>query len=268
MLALLFTTAFADAPDDETVRALASKAIGKDVPAKYLCIERPDLPETIGGDPVPVGIKVKNRGCVLKGVVVDGKWLEPANALFAAVPGWAGLSGEARDQVAVHWSRDVLLAYDQPLSAGTFSDGVVTLEAAWRVPQPQHAAEGEVRLSFGKDGTVKREIDQKQAYRTRMLSRTNKVKGITPDLLKEGMSSKGKLFQECVRQAWADDFTVAGTSRLRWKIIGGKTAQVESVGWGTNELLRCYSGVLHRIEWKADGEVDYSLIISRDKVDI
>lgn len=267
MLSLLLLPAFADPPDDETVRALASKAMGKEVPEKYLCIERPELTEAFGGDPVPVGIKLKNQGCVLKGVVVEGKWLEPEGALIASVPGWAGLSGDARSDVAIRWARDVLLAFEQPISAGSFEDSAVTLDAAWRIPEPQHAAEGQLKLTFAKDGTVTREELSSQSYRTRLVSRTNKVRGITAEQLVEGLQSKGKLLQECLRQAWADDLTVAGTSRLRWTITGGKTTNVESVGWGTTELLRCYSGVLHQVQWKADGAVDYSLVISRDKTE-
>lgn len=267
MLSLLLLPAFADAPDDATVRTLASKAIGKEVPAKYLCIERPTLPAAISGDPVAVGIKMKNRGCVLKGVVVESKWLEPEVALIAAVPGWPSLTGDARTEVALSWARDVLLAFDQAVGTGTLSGDTLTIEAAWRIPKPQHAAEGALRFTFGKDGTVERTEGESQAYRTRLISRTNKVRGLTSEQLIGGLRSKGKLLQECVRQAWADDLTVAGTSRLRWTVTGGKTTGVESVGWGTTELLRCYSGVLHRVEWPADGSVDYSLVISRDKAE-
>jgi len=264
--ALLLTPALADAPDDEAVRALASKAIGKDVPAKYLCIERPELPNAVSGDPTPVGIKVKNRGCVLKGVIIDGTWVAPSSALIAAVPGWSGLSKDTKSEVAVHWVRDVLLAFDQPTSAGSFDGKTVRLEGAWRVPKPQHAATGELQFTMGNDGKVQRKAVSSKTYRTRLVSRTNKVRGLTGEQLSAGVRSKGKLLQECVRKAWSKDLTVAGTSRLRWSVVEGKTTGVESTAWGTNELLRCYSGVLHQIEWEADGAIDYSLVISRDLI--
>lgn len=263
---LLLATAYADAPDDEAVAALASQAFGRALPAKYLCIERPQLPEAVGGDPVPVGVKVKNTGCVLKGVVVEGKWLEPENALIAAVPGWAGLGADARGEVALAWVREVLLAFEQPLSAGTWDGEAVTVDAAWRVPKPQHAAEGSLRIRFAKAGTTSREIIESKTYQTRLLTSPNRVRGLDEAEVTAGLQSMGKLLQECVRQAWADDLTVAGTSRLRWNITGGKTTDVQSVAWGSSELLRCYSGALHRIAWQNDGAVDYTIAISRDRV--
>ena len=266
IVALLLAPAHADAPDDDTLQVLASKALGKEVPAKYLCIDRPELAEGIGGDPVVVGVKVKNTGCVPKGIVVEGKWLEPDSALIAAVPGWAGLSADARGEIALSWTREALLAFEQPVSTGTWDGKTVTIDAAWRIAKPQHASEGTLRFHFDKSGTTRREEVESTTYHTRLLTSANRVRGLTEQDVVEGLQSKGKLLQECVRQAWADDLTVAGTSRLRWNVTEKKTTDVQSVGWGTTPLLKCYSGVLHRVEWKTDGAVDYTIAISRDRV--
>lgn len=261
-----FAPALADVPDDGAVQALASKAIGKDVPARFLCIERPDLGEPFSGDPVPVGIKVKNQGCKLRGIIVAGTWQQPETALITAVPGWAALSSDARGEAAVKWSRDVLLAFEQPVGAVEWNGSAVTARVASRIPKPQHAAESDTKLTFDAAGALTREDTNTSTYQTDMTVRVHSTRGLTEDQLLAGMQSKGLLFEECIRAAWADDLTIQGRTRLSWDIKDGKGSNVTVRGWGETPLLGCYSGVIQRLEFEADGGADLTIAVVRSPV--
>lgn len=266
MFTLLLSAAFADAPDKAAVQALASKALGKDVPGKYLCMDAPKLPEAIAEGTTVVGIKVKNKGCTLKGIIVDGTWVEPGVALVAAVPTWASLDADAREAIAIPWVRDILLAFEQPMGAPAWDGTTVTTELVHRIPHPQHAEQGQATFTFAKDGSVKRSLGNTQAYKTGMAVKINATKGITAADATKGLSSTGKLIKECVRAAWARDLTSAGRTRLAWDIVEKKATNVTARGWGSTPLRQCYSNAIGKIEFAADGHVDLTIAITRNAV--
>ena len=263
---LLLSAAMADPPDIGAVQALASRALGKDVPEKFLCVGPPSPDGGKLGDAVAVGVKVKNTGCQLKGVIVAGTWYDTDKALIAAVPGWPGMNDQARAEVAVTWAREIVFAWDQPIAPLEWSAGAVTTRVAYRIPKPQHASESDSRVTFDAAGLVKREDSNTSSFHTDMTIRMHSTKTLTEEQVLAGLQAKGLLLEECIRAAWTLDLTAAGRTRLAWDIVDGKATNVTARGWGETPLLECYSGALHRMAFEGTGAADVTIAMVRNPV--
>lgn len=263
MVLTLLTTALAGA-DDDTVRKLLSESMGRDVPSKYLCVERIELNGT--GEVAVAGVKMKNRGCVLKGVVVGDDFVAPEKSLVAAVPEFSTFDSTERSTMLESWVGDVLLAFDQPIEKAIEGEAVVA-KVLHRIPEPQRSAETVMRFEADKVGVITRTEGASTKYETGLSIKVNSAKEYTSAEAGEAVSKVGKLFRECVRRAWSDDLAAEGRTRMAWDVVGNKADNVTGRGWGPDELLRCYSAALRQIPYEKDGHLDVSFSIVRRAVE-
>lgn len=268
MLSLLTLAAFAEAPDDDAVRAALSKAKGKEVPAKFVCIERPELAEPFVAPVTAAAIKVKGKGCVLQGVFVDDRFLPALEALPAAVgTNWPTLKGEERANVLSTWTRSVLDAFVQ-------SDGKVITEGD-RVTHPVLRRSGESMVgeravlvyTFGADGKASVETSETARTHTKLVLRTVAAKGVSKEQVTQGISTVGKLFERCFQAAWQSDLSMNERTRMGWDIVDGKATGVKVRQQFDGRLTQCYANVLSRATFEADGTAEVEFGVRRTPVE-
>lgn len=275
MLTLLAPLAFAapaELPDDAAVLELVSKAVGKDVPEKFLCKHTPVLPEPFDAPLIVAGIKVKGKGCITKGVISRGRLVPAAEALPVVLgPVWPTLDEKARINVIEFWTREVLFAYVQPQGSPEVSSKGGTLTSTTtmlrRSASPLVAEEAVVTYTFAKDGTSTQSMGDSTWWKSELVLKPNNAKGIEPEQLQLALETKGKLFERCFRAGWQADVTMAERTRMTWTITDSKATAVKARQPPSPQLVQCYANALGQVEFPVDGEADVDLGVRRLQTD-
>lgn len=274
MLILTLPALAAEAPDTEVLRTFLSQAAGKDVPEKFMCVEKPALPEPFAQDDqvFVLGTKVKGRGCVRQAIVFRGRVEAEMSALPAVLgDAWKGLDGDTREDVVNTWTRDVLHVWDalesgpKVTSSGKNTTAEVTLLRRTKVPMV--AEELGAKWTFDPAGMARVEETDPVYWQSRMVLKANNAKGITEEQVMAGLESAGKIFEKCFWAAWNQDPQVKERTRLTWNVMDGKAEQVASRQQSSGQLAQCYANALALAKFEADGFVDMDFGVVRATID-
>ncbi len=270
---LALTVLAAETPDEEALRALLSSSMGKDVPAKYLCVEKPVLPAPFSGEePVVVaGVKLKGRGCVRKIIVHKGRVVAERDALPAVLPQWGALDAVDKDDAVRAWTANVLHAFEQ-IQAGPevrrqSSTREVDVTALRRSPVKLVAEEVRTTWTFDADGNVKASHDDPVLWKSALVLKVNSAKGIDAAQVTHTLESVGKILEKCFWAAWQHDLAIHERTRITWTVEDTRATRLAARQQTSGRLTQCYANVIGRAEFPADGTVDVDFGVTRVPID-
>ena len=252
------------------LQPVVSKALGKDIPEKYICASSSELgsSKTVL---VAVGIKVKGVGCSLKGVVYEGNWVSPEQGLVAILPTYSSLPRAEQEAVSKSYVRDILLAFQQPYGPSEISSSgkssVVSTPVTYRIPKGFHSVDATSVVQFNAQGNVTSNTHTDPSeYRSRLVLRVHQVKGMSQDQVEAALKGKGKLTQTCFYKAWMKDLRTTASTRLAWDIKKGTPPIIKVIRTTAEKpLMQCYSNALGKVDFPSDGHVELTFGIQRLK---
>lgn len=275
-MTLLLAIAHGAPPTDDALRGMLGKLAGTEVPASLFCVERPPLGAPFWGDVAAVGVQMKGVGCRLKAVAVKGALHDPASAMATSVgaDAWAAMKPADREDTALRWTRDVLLAFDQPQTDGsatsTPAGGVdVDIPFLQRGKGPNVAHETPGSWAFGPDGAVTAASRTGgPAHRSELVMKFVGARGVEEAAVSEAITAHGRLFHDCVHDAWTADLAIEDRTRLAWDIGGGKASGMTAKGDTPPGLLQCYANALARTPFPPEmsGHIEWTFAIVRSPV--
>lgn len=276
MIPWLVSSALAQAPTDEVVRAAVDALYGKPIPAEAVCVTRPELPARFR-EPAVVGVRRGARGCVLIGVVLDAAIVPPASAAGAArdPEAWAAVDPAQRAQDLLAWTERVLLAFDQPDASvagqvGAAKGGGHTVERAYlrRDEVSGRSLRATGRFTFD-DGLALAPVEETvdRRYETTMFVRPDRVTGLDAGVVEQALTAQGGSIRKCFTEAWEADLALAGRVRLEWVVSGGKADALAVLADDDppEALARCYARAVRAVPFPADaaGEVRWVFAVDR-----
>jgi hypothetical protein len=269
---------------DESIQQAVDAMYGKPIPTAAVCIERGvELDKVFTGSPVPVGVKRGAKGCVLVGVMVTGKLVEPAKAAPASLDptAWGALDAAGKTAALGQWTDRVLLAFAQPdekmpTQPKPTKAGIPVSRGYLRRDEPTWTTVHAIGTwTFAADGSFATEPAEKvdQTFKTETFTRPERVTGVTNEAVVSGLETRGAVIKECFQKAWNEDLDWTGRAVLEWKIDNGKTEGIALVNMPgdpppNKTLANCEANAVNAISWPEGirGSVVWVFAVLRDQV--
>jgi hypothetical protein len=269
---------------DEAIQAAVDALYGKPIPTAGVCIHRHvELEPLFTGSPVPVGVKRGAKGCVLVGVMVQGKLVEPPKAATASIDAaaWGALDATKKTAALGLWTDRVLLAFHDPdekvpTQPKPTKAGMVVTRGYLRRDEPMWTAVHALGTwTFAADGSFAADPIEKvdQKWRSEHFTRPERVEGVTNEGVIAGLETRGAVIKECFQTAWNENLDWAGRVALEWKISNGASQNVALVTMAgdppaNKKLANCVANAVNGITWSegVDGSVVWVFALIRDQV--
>jgi hypothetical protein len=270
---------------DEAIQDAVDALYGKPIPTDGVCIRRGvELDPVFTGSPVPVAVKRGAKGCVLVGVMVQGKLVSPPGAAATAsldAASWGALDAAKKTAALGQWTDQVLLAFSDPdakmpTQPKPTKAGILVTRGYVRRHEPMWTTVHAVTTwTFGPDGSFAADPVEKvdQTWRSEHFTRPERVAGVTNEQVIAGLETRGAVIKECFLKAWNDDLGWAGRVALEWKIDNGASQNVALVTMAgdppaNKPLANCVANAVNGITWSEglEGSVVWVFALIRDQV--
>lgn len=259
---------------DAQIQAAIDAAYGKAVPAPARCSEVIEV-TGVQSEVVVFGVKQRNIGCKLLGVLVGAKPYSVADALPAAVPDLQKRDAASRLALIGEWTTEVVLAYDyvrpetKPTVKPTPSGYAVTVPFVARTGEAHVAQEVPGAFTYGANGKLTAsQRDTGPKYATGLYQHMYKVSGLTEAQIAAGIQSVGGLITRCFEERYAENPLIEDATRFAWTIgPDGKIGTFGAEESGDDELTRCYADAMRKVNWPTGvkGAAVYSFAVVRSQ---